>query len=124
MRISGNGTRHRRAPSRWVDPARAARHRATDRVIDILELAAASRDGLALKDVSRRVETPKSSLLPLLRTLTARGYLEQGRSGEYRLGPKAAELGTRARTGRDLAELAHPALEALMRQTGETVFLA
>ena len=76
-----------------ADPGRAARHRATDRVIDILELAAASREGLALKDVSRGVETPKSSLLPLLRTLTARGYLEQGRAGEYRLGPKAVELG-------------------------------
>lgn len=74
--------------------------------------------------MSRGVETPKSSLLPLLRTLTARGYLEQGRAGEYRLGPKAAELGTRARAGRDLAELARPALEALMRRTGETVFLA
>src|SRR5262245_14365945 len=124
MRISGNGTRHRRASSRWVDPARAARHRATDRVVDIPELAAASRDGLALKDVSRRVETPKSSLLPLLGTLTARGYLEQGRSGEYRLGPRAVELSMRSRASRDLAEMARPALEALMRRTGETVFLA
>src|SRR5262245_31735486 len=124
MRISGNGTRHRRAPSRWVDPARAARHRATDRVIDILELAAASREGLALKDLSRRVETPKSSLLPLLRTLTARGYLDQGAGGEYRLGPRAAALGTRARAARDLAQIARPAMEALMRRTGGTVFLA
>jgi len=125
MRISANGTGHRRAPSRWrADPGRAARHRATDRVIDILELAAASREGLALKDVSRGVETPKSSLLPLLRTLTARGYLEQGRAGEYRLGPKAVELGGRSRGRRDLVETARPALEALMRRTGETVFLA
>ena len=107
-----------------AEPGRAPRHRATDRVIDILELAAASREGLALKDVSRGVETPKSSLLPLLRTLTARGYLEQGRAGEYRLGPKAVELGTRSRGRRDLVETARPALEALMRRTGETVFLA
>jgi DNA-binding IclR family transcriptional regulator len=74
--------------------------------------------------VSRRVETPKSSLLPLLRTLTARGYLEQGRAGEYRLGPKAVELGARSRGRRDLVDMARPALEALMRRTGETVFLA
>jgi DNA-binding IclR family transcriptional regulator len=125
MRITGNGTGHRGSPSRWVvDPGRAVRHRATDRVIDILELAAASREGLALKDVSRGVETPKSSLLPLLRTLTARGYLEQGRAGEYRLGPKAMELGPRSRARRDLVEMARPALEGLMRRTGETVFLA
>jgi IclR family transcriptional regulator, acetate operon repressor len=100
-----------------------ARHRATDRVIDILELAAASRDGLPLKDLSLRVETPKSSLLPLLRTLSSRGYLEQGRAGEYRLGPRALELAVRSRGGRDLAEVARPALEALMQRTGESAFL-
>ena len=53
--------------------ANGARHRATDRVIDILEVTAASREGIPLKDLSLRVETPKSSLLPLLRTLSARG---------------------------------------------------
>jgi DNA-binding IclR family transcriptional regulator len=104
-------------------PANGARHRATDRVIDILELAAASRDGLPLKALSLRVETPKSSLLPLLRTLSARGYLEQGRAGEYRLGPRALELAVRSRSGRDLAEVARPALEALMQRTGESAFL-
>ena len=125
MRISANGTGRGRVPSSWgAEPRRPARHRATERVIDILELAAASQDGLALKDVSRGVETPKSSLLPLLRTLTARGYLARGRAGEYRLGPRAAALAGRARAGRDLAEVARPALEALMRRTGETVFLA
>src|SRR5438105_9331120 len=105
-------------------PANGVRHRATDRVIDILELTAASRDGLPLKDLSLRVETPKSSLLPLLRTLSARGYLEQGRAGEYRIGPRALELAGRSRNGRDLAEIARPALEALARRTGESAFLA
>jgi DNA-binding IclR family transcriptional regulator len=101
----------------------AARHRATDRVIDILEHTAASRDGLPLKDLSLLVETPKSSLLPLLRTLSARGYLEQGRAGTYRLGPRALELAVRAPGRRDLVEAARPALDALMRRSGESTFL-
>ena len=62
-------------------------HRAANRVVDILELLAASVDGLALRDLSRQLETPKSSLLPLLRALTARDYLTQDRAREYRLGP-------------------------------------
>ncbi len=103
--------------------ANGARHRATDRVIDILELTAASRDGLPLKDLSLRVETPKSSLLPLLRTLSARGYLEQGRAGEYRLGLRALELAVRSQGRRELVDAAKPALEALMRRTGESAFL-
>ena len=98
-------------------------HRTANRVVDILELLAGSREGLALREVSAQLEAPKSSLLPLLRALTARGLLEQDRSGEYRLGPRALALGTGSAARRELPELARPALLALMRRTGETVFL-
>jgi DNA-binding IclR family transcriptional regulator len=110
-------------PLTRVTPLTSTGHRAANRVVDILELVAASRDGLALRDVSAQLEAPKSSLLPLLRALTARGYLAQGRGGEYRLGPGVLELGTGSPAQRDLAEVARPALLELMRRTGETVFL-
>jgi len=98
-------------------------HRAANRVVDILELVAGSRDGLALREVSAELEAPKSSLLPLLRALTARGYLEQDRAGAYRLGPRALGLGAGSPAQRELGDLARPALAELMRRTGETVFL-
>ena len=98
-------------------------HRAAGRVMDILELVVRTRDGLALRDLSAQLEAPKSSLLPLLRTLTARGYLEQGPLGEYRLGPKALEQGMGSPVHRAWPEIARPALRALMQRTGETVFL-
>ncbi len=98
-------------------------HRTANRVVDILELLAASREGLALREVSAQLEAPKSSLLPLLRALTARGLLEQGRAGEYRLGPRALALGAGSAAHRELPDVARPALVALMRRTGETVFL-
>src|SRR2546422_638118 len=84
-------------------------HRAANRVVDILELLAASPDGLALRDVTAQLEAPKSSLLALLRALTARGYLAQGRAGEYRLGPSAVDLGAAAPTPNALMEAARPA---------------
>jgi DNA-binding IclR family transcriptional regulator len=62
--------------------------------------------------------------LPLLRALAARGYLAQGRGGEYRLGPSALDLGASAPAQRELAQVARPVLLALMRRTGETVFLS
>ena len=99
-------------------------HRSANRVVDILELLAPSRAGLALREVSAQLEAPKTSLLPLLRALTARGYLEHGPGGEYRIGPKALELGASASAQRDLHEAARPALMQLMRRTGETVFLS
>ena len=83
----------------------------------------ARREGLALRELSAQLEAPKSSLLPLLRTLTARGYLEQGTLGEYRLGPKALELGMGSAGPSRVAEIARPALRELMERTGETVFL-
>ena len=98
-------------------------HRAAGRVMDILELVVRTREGLALRELSAQLEAPKSSLLPLLRTLTARGYLEQGALGAYRLGPKAFELGMASPAHRAWPEIARPALRELMQRTGETVFL-
>src|SRR5688572_3065341 len=98
-------------------------HRAANRVVDILELLAASRDGLVLRDVSGRLDAPKSSLLPLLRALTARGYLAQERAGLYRLGASAMDLGGAAPGPTALLDAARPAIVDLMRRTGETVFL-
>src|SRR5688500_6345014 len=98
-------------------------HRAANRVVDILELLAASPDGLVLRDVSARLEAPKSSLLPLLRALTARGYLAQERAGQYRLGAGEMDLGGAAPGPTALLDAARPAIVDLMRRTRETVFL-
>jgi IclR family transcriptional regulator, acetate operon repressor len=98
-------------------------HRAANRVVDILELLVASREGLALREISAQLEAPKSSLLALLRALAARGLLEQTHTGAYRLGPRALALGAGAATHRELSDVARAALLALMRRTGETVFL-
>jgi DNA-binding IclR family transcriptional regulator len=92
-------------------------------VVDILELVVRTHEGLPLRELSAQLEAPKSSLLPLLRTLTARGYLEQGALGAYRLGPKAFELGMASPAHRAWPEIARPALRELMQRTGETVFL-
>jgi DNA-binding IclR family transcriptional regulator len=114
----------RSSNSRTRDGQADGGHRAANRVVDILELLAARPEGLPLREVSAELEAPKSSLLPLLRALTARGYLAQDRAGEYRLGPGALDLGATAPRQRELVEIARPAAVALMRRTGETVFVA
>jgi len=102
----------------------AEAHRAAGRVLDVLELVVATRERLPLRELSAQLEVPKSSLLPLLRTLVARGYLEHDDAGDYRLGRKALELGLGSPADRGLPEIARPCLRALMQRTGETVFLA
>jgi DNA-binding IclR family transcriptional regulator len=114
--VSGDAVRERHGVA-------AGAHRAAGRVVDILELVVRTHEGLPLRELSAQLEAPKSSLLPLLRTLTARGYLEQGALGAYRLGPKAFELGMASPAHRAWPEIARPALRELMQRTGETVFL-
>jgi IclR family acetate operon transcriptional repressor len=114
--VSGGAVRERHGVA-------ASAHPAAGRVVDILELVVRTHEGLPLRELSAQLEAPKSSLLPLLRTLTARGYLEQGALGAYRLGPKAFELGMASPAHRAWPEIARPALRELMQRTGETVFL-
>lgn len=50
-------------------------HKATSRVLDILELLAEKTDGLSLTEIAQELRAPKSSLLPILRTMCDRNFL-------------------------------------------------
>ncbi len=59
----------------------------------------------------------------LLAALESEGFLVRRDHGLYRLGPTAAALGVRALRSSTLRETAHPELERLAEQTGETATL-
>lgn len=72
-------------------------HRATARVLDILERLAAAPNGLTLTEISIDMDAPKSSLFPIVHTLEQRRYLQQeAASGRYSIGPGALTLSTAA----------------------------
>jgi DNA-binding IclR family transcriptional regulator len=58
------------------------------RVLDILETLSGRPAGASLTELSVSLEAPKTSLLPLLRTLVSRGYAARGDSGRYGIGPR------------------------------------
>jgi IclR family acetate operon transcriptional repressor len=99
-------------------------HRTANRVLDILELLARTPAGCALKDLSRELDAPKSSLLSLLQTLDRRGYVTQGSGGIYRLGTRALELSGALGGDQDLRDVAHVEIRALAGKTGESAILA
>ena len=83
------------APNFMVQP-----HRATARVLDILERLAASPNGLTLTELSVDMDAPKSSLFPIVHTLEQRRYLQQEEaSGRYSIGPGALALSAAAGEG-------------------------
>jgi hypothetical protein len=65
---------------------------ALTRVLHLLRLLAERPGGMALAPLSLALQSPKTSVLSLLRGLTARGYLLRGETG-YRLGPESLALG-------------------------------
>lgn len=95
------------------------------RTLQILEMFAEQRRPLTLGELARGMETPKSSCLALLGTLSERGYL-------YRVGPEGAYYPTRRWLDNatlvsehdSLAGQVKISLQRLRDQTGETAISA
>lgn len=97
-------------------------HRATGRVLEVFEYLVETGEAATLATLSARMAIPKSSLLPLLRTLVARKWLEQPMPATYRV--SATLFGGRwAPQKRELSELARPFLAQLAMQSGESIVL-
>ncbi len=107
----------RPAKSKQVGP------QSVGRIFSILDTIAGARIGATLSDLARTTASPKTSLVGLLAGLTAEGCLVRDAAGRYSLGPRIHALAMRALAGRELAELVHPILEALVEATGETAVL-
>lgn len=98
-------------------------HRATGRVLEVFEYLAESGETATLAALSARLGAPKSSLLPLLRTLVARGWLEQPMPATYRVASAPPFGGAWLPRRQMLSELARPFLARLALQTGESSIL-
>jgi IclR family acetate operon transcriptional repressor len=85
-------------------PVETHRVQSLDRALDLLELLAASSDGLSLRDLAAHTALKPPTVHNLLRTLVARGYVAK-RTGpvRYAVGPAVPELARRAVRDRLLA---------------------
>ncbi|MFD1555062.1 IclR family transcriptional regulator [Paraburkholderia silviterrae] len=93
------------------------------RGLEILDVLADAQDGKAsLSDVTRLTGLSPSTVHRLLTTLVDNGYVgRDGESRSYVLGNRLLRFSpTLKRRTSALRELAHPRLEAITRQTGET----
>lgn len=98
---------------------RSASPLAVGRIFQVVQHLAGAGDGASLTELATVLEAPTTSLIGLLRGLVDQGYVvRDGRS--YRLGPESYLLAGRILGGRNLAQIARPALAALSAATGET----
>lgn len=95
-----------------------------DHVADILELFEHESE-LGVREMARRAGISKSAAQRLAARLAQRHFLWQDPdTHQYRLGLRLLELGTLVQTQSEVASVADPLLDALVRGTGETVHLA
>jgi len=96
------------------------------RVIHILEALCESPSPIGLADLSRSLNTPKSSLAALLRGLAVSNFVVAS-EGTYRLGSGAFGLGSallEARRRHHSSDLIRDGMRRLLERSGETVLFA
>jgi len=97
-----------------------------DKGLHVLEVLASvdSADGLSLTELSRTLGMHRTTLLRVLTTLQARGYVSRNRmTDRFRLGMRVLSLASTVLRGLDLRQVARPTLERLCAETQELVLL-
>lgn len=94
------------------------------KVLSIFDLLNRSRDGLQLRAIAEQTGLNKSTAYRFLAHLEKAGYLVRDSAGAYLLGPRLVHLGAGSTYQSTIRRVSRPVLEALWRETGETVNLA
>ncbi|MHA6803711.1 IclR family transcriptional regulator [Salinifilum ghardaiensis] len=96
-----------------------------DRALQLLQLFDRPDQQMSVSALATGLGIHRSSASRFAATLAERGFLERSENGEaFRLGPEVARLGMLVMPGRDLLRDAHPVMQSLTEQTGETVVLS
>lgn len=110
-----------RAPERQGQPGKLA---GIDRVLAALRILSTYPDGVALDQLARDLEAPKSSAHRALAALRRAGLAEQDAQGRYRLGLELVRLAFAHYEEREDYRLVEPALRALAESFHETAHYA
>ena len=96
--------------------------RSLTRLLGLFDVLAKSKDGMTLAELNQALQSPKSSLLNLLRPLVIDGYLACD-SGRYRLGPSIFRLAANIMSVWNFSSTMRPYLEDLAERSGESVYI-
>lgn len=93
-----------------------------DHALQMVELLGAHAP-MGVAEAAKLLGVGKSTAFRLLNTLEYRGFAKKDESAKYRLALKVAHLGSMVLDSFDIAKVAHPYLEELTRDVGETAHL-
>ena len=96
-------------------------HRPTLRVLGILRAVSQAAEGLSLTELSAQVGSPKSSLFPIVHTLTEEGFLSlHPVTSRYRLGIATFETGQKYLDQMDILQQIHSEMRKIVMACYET----
>lgn len=99
-------------------------HKPTMRVLKVFEALAASEKGLTLTELSDLIGCPKSTLMPILKTLTETGYCTcEPDTLSYAIGYHAFVIGNTYSFDGSILELITEHMEQITAQSNETCHL-
>jgi DNA-binding IclR family transcriptional regulator len=94
-----------------------------ERLARLLDVIAAHDEAVSLKILSAETGLHPSTAFRILASLAEQGFVERTSRGNYQLGVKLMQLGSRVSSGVDIRKIALPLMENLRDQLGETVNL-
>jgi DNA-binding IclR family transcriptional regulator len=94
-----------------------------ERLSKILDVIASRKDSVSLKILSAETGLHPSTAFRILSSLAEFGFVERTSRGNYQLGVKLLQLGSRVNASVDIRKIALPLMEKLRDQLGETVNL-
>jgi DNA-binding IclR family transcriptional regulator len=94
-----------------------------DRLAQLLDAIAANEDAVSLKVLSAETGLHPSTAFRILASMAEHGFVERTSRGNYQLGVKLLQLGSRVSSAVDIRKVALPLMEKLRDQLGETVNL-
>ena len=94
-----------------------------ERMARLLDVIAGHEDPVSLKILSAETGLHPSTAFRILSSLAEQGFVERTTRGNYQLGVKLMQLGSRVNASVDIRKIALPLMEMLRDHLGETVNL-
>ncbi|WP_097005382.1 IclR family transcriptional regulator [Lacrimispora amygdalina] len=96
-------------------------HRPTERVLDILELLSTNGNGMTLTELSKSLNAPKSSIMPLVHTMTTRKFIYMNPENfKYFIGIAAFSVGSSYTNHIDALEFIKTEMRHIVAESNET----
>lgn len=97
-------------------------HKPTQRVIQVMDILCESRQPMRLSEISKQLDVPKSTLLPILQTLVESRYISKDGNDRYYPGIALLGMGAAAESIYTLGDEIKQLLREVVEEFGETCY--